>query len=107
MAKLKAARATDVVPPAMPEPDIAADLVGLAATTASSCSCIRGTTCGAEATTTTAEGRRPPLVVIGHRGKGMNALASEDGERSISDRFQARDSGSRALCFHSCIKMMS
>ena len=78
MAMLKAARATDVVPPAMPEPDIAADLDGLAASAASSCSCIRGTTCGAEATTTTAEGRQPPLVVIGHRGKGMNALASPD-----------------------------
>lgn len=34
---------------------------------------------GAEAATTTAaEVRRPPLVVIGHRGKGMNALASAD-----------------------------
>ena len=43
MAKLKAARATDVVPPAMPEPDIAADLDGLAASAASSRSCIRGT----------------------------------------------------------------
>jgi hypothetical protein len=43
MAKLKAARATDV-PSAMPEPDIAADLDGLAAASAaSSCSCIRGT----------------------------------------------------------------
>lgn len=81
MAKLKAARATDV-PSAMPEPDIAADLDGLAAASAaSSCSCIRG---GAEAatatatTTTTAAEGRPPLVVIGHRGKGMNTLVSTD-----------------------------
>lgn len=44
MAKLKAARATDVVPSAVPEPDVAADLDGLAAASAaSSCSCIRGT----------------------------------------------------------------
>ncbi|EES10654.1 glycerophosphodiester phosphodiesterase GDPD1, chloroplastic [Sorghum bicolor] len=73
MAKLKAARATDVPSALPPEPDIAADLDGLAAA-ASSCSCIRAG--AAEATTTAAEGR--PLVVIGHRGKGMNTLVSPD-----------------------------
>ncbi|NP_001169348.1 Glycerophosphodiester phosphodiesterase GDPD1, chloroplastic-like [Zea mays] len=86
MAQLKAARATDV-PPAMPDPDpdvVAADLGA----------CVRhgrvdGLAAGsgraeatATATTTAAAAdqgrRRPPLVVVGHRGKGMNALASPD-----------------------------
>ncbi|XP_066346274.1 glycerophosphodiester phosphodiesterase GDPD2-like isoform X2 [Miscanthus floridulus] len=77
MDKLKAARATDV-PSAMPERDIAADLDGLAASAASSRSCIRAGGAEAAAATTTAAEGRPPLVVIGHRGKGMNALASPD-----------------------------
>ncbi|RLM74532.1 glycerophosphodiester phosphodiesterase GDPD2-like [Panicum miliaceum] len=57
MAQPKAADVVVVVPPAMPEPDIAAELDALAAA---------------------AEGRPAPLVVVGHRGKGMNALASPD-----------------------------
>ncbi|PUZ46887.1 hypothetical protein GQ55_7G119300 [Panicum hallii var. hallii] len=68
MAQPKAARAADVVAPAMPEPDIAAELDALAARSSSSPT--RGTAGAAEG--------RPPLVVVGHRGKGMNALASPD-----------------------------
>lgn len=78
MAQLKAARATDV-PPAMPDPDpdvVAADLGA----------CVRhGRVDGLAAVSGRAEAavadqgrRRPPLVVVGHRGKGMNALASPD-----------------------------
>ncbi|KAF8667260.1 hypothetical protein HU200_052928 [Digitaria exilis] len=79
MAQLKAARAADVIPAAMPElPDIAAELDALA-----SAPCVRAAEATATATAAAAgdgsEGRRrAPLVVIGHRGKGMNALASPD-----------------------------
>ena len=54
-----------VVPPAaMPEPDIAAELDALAARSSPSPTTTRGTAA------------RPPLVVVGHRGSGMNALAA-------------------------------
>jgi len=54
-----------VVPPAaMPEPDIAAVLDALAARSSPSPTTTRGTAA------------RPPLVVVGHRGSGMNALAA-------------------------------
>ncbi|OEL38453.1 Glycerophosphodiester phosphodiesterase GDPD2 [Dichanthelium oligosanthes] len=77
MAPLKAARAADVVRPAKPDPDIiAAELDGLLASCAAAPR-IRGTEAMAAArdAAAAAEGR-PPLVVVGHRGKGMNALAS-------------------------------
>ncbi|KAG2571732.1 hypothetical protein PVAP13_7KG118700 [Panicum virgatum] len=57
-----------VVPPAaMPEPDIAAELDALAARSSPSPT----TTSGAAPAAA-----RPPLVVVGHRGSGMNALAA-------------------------------
>ncbi|KAF8715396.1 hypothetical protein HU200_027039 [Digitaria exilis] len=79
MAQLKAARAADVIPTAMPElPDIAAELDAL-----SSAPCVRAAEAEAAAAAAgdDSEGRRrrrAPLMVIGHRGKGMNALASPD-----------------------------
>ncbi|RCV33352.1 hypothetical protein SETIT_7G077400v2 [Setaria italica] len=76
MAQRKAARAAAdaAVPPAMPEPDIAAELHALVASSTFPAPCIGG----AAAARDDAGRRRPPLVVIGHRGKGMNALASPD-----------------------------
>jgi len=60
-----------VVPPAaMPEPDIAAELDALAARSSPSPSTRGGTARPA------AREARPPLVVVGHRGSGMNALAA-------------------------------
>ena len=57
-----------VVPPAaMPEPDIAAELDALAARSSPSPTTTRGAAPAAA---------RPPLVVVGHRGSGMNALAA-------------------------------
>jgi hypothetical protein len=57
-----------VVPPAaMPEPDIAAELDALAARSSPSPTTTRGAAPVAA---------RPPLVVVGHRGSGMNALAA-------------------------------
>jgi len=57
-----------VVPPAaMPEPDIAAELDALAARSSPSPTTTRG---AAPASA------RSPLVVVGHRGSGMNALAA-------------------------------
>ncbi|KAL6874380.1 hypothetical protein ACP4OV_013400 [Aristida adscensionis] len=73
MAQLKAARAADVpcsagaAAAAMPPPDTGAQLAAVAS------ACISG----ADAAAAAAE-RRRPLTVIGHRGKGMNALASAD-----------------------------
>ncbi|KAM3367124.1 hypothetical protein ACQJBY_016032 [Aegilops geniculata] len=64
MAQLKAARAAA----AAAVPDIAAQL-NLAS------ACINGVE---SMMTAPAAGGRPPLVVVGHRGKGMNALASPD-----------------------------
>ncbi|KAL6652789.1 hypothetical protein ACP70R_011714 [Stipagrostis hirtigluma subsp. patula] len=66
MAQLKAARAADV-PSAAAVPDTGAHL-GVASACISS---------GAD-TAAAGRRRRAPLVVIGHRGKGMNALASPD-----------------------------
>lgn len=64
MAQLKAARAADVVrPTAMPGAELDYGLASAAS----------GLAPGA-----CASRPRPPLVVIGHRGKGMNALASPD-----------------------------
>ncbi|CAL5027813.1 unnamed protein product [Urochloa decumbens] len=76
MAQPKAADAAAVVPPAMPEPDIAAELHALASSSSSPAPCLRA---GAAAAA------RPPLAVIGHRGKGMNALASPADERIRGD----------------------
>ncbi|KAG2565815.1 hypothetical protein PVAP13_7NG144117 [Panicum virgatum] len=57
-----------VVPPAaMPEPDIAAELDALAARSSPSPTTTRGAAPVAA---------RPPLVVVGHRGSGMNAPAA-------------------------------
>jgi hypothetical protein len=73
MAQPKAARAA-AVPPTMPEPDIAAELHALAS------SSLAAAAAGAEGRRRTA-----PLVVIGHRGKGMNALAAEADPRLRGD----------------------
>ncbi|CAN6270415.1 unnamed protein product [Urochloa humidicola] len=64
----------------MPVPDIAAELDAPASSSAPAEAMVPAAArdAAAAAATAAAEGRRPPLVVIGHRGKGMNALASAD-----------------------------
>ncbi|CAL5067431.1 unnamed protein product [Urochloa decumbens] len=74
-----AAAAAVLITPAMPVPDIAAELHALASSSSSSSQapCVLASL--------EKPGRRPPLVVIGHRGKGMNALASTADERIRGD----------------------
>ncbi|CAN6227893.1 unnamed protein product [Urochloa humidicola] len=75
MAAAQPKAADAVAPPAMPVPDIAAELDALAFSSSSPTPCVLA---AAASDAADAEGRRKPLLVIGHRGKGMNALASAD-----------------------------